>query len=99
MGLFDIARKSKEIKKQAEWKQGALPTLIEFNEDHMKLITATETDIIFYKDIVDVQQVTMIVNIRTIRKTYSLTSAKLRGGSDKAVELQMKLLELMQKNK
>ena len=99
MGLFDITRKSKEIKKQAEWKQGMIPTLIELNEDHMKLVTATETDIIFYQDIVDVQQVTRIVNIRTMRNTYSLTAAKLRGGGDKAVELQMQLLEKMSKNK
>lgn len=99
MGLFDSGRRNKEIKKVAEWNQALMPTLLELNEDHMKLTTAAETDIVFYKDIVDIQQVSRIVTIKTLRKTYTLTARKRRGGGEKAADLQMQLLELMQKNK
>ena len=99
MGFFDKMNEKKNFRKTAEWRQGLIHTHIELNEDHLKIITLTETDIVFYKDIVEVQQVTRVVNIRTIRKTYSLSYYKLRGGGDKAVELQMRLLELMSENK
>jgi hypothetical protein len=93
MGLFDIAKKSKEINKKAEWKIGAIPTIVELEEDHFKLINTGKTEAIFYKDIVSVEQSINIVNIRTKVKTYSLRARKLRGGSDKAQELQLQILE------
>ena len=99
MGLFDSMKKSKELNKKAEWKQGLINTVIEFNPDHMKLITATQTDVIFFKDIMSVQQVTFIVNIKTNVKTYSLSSRKKRGGSDKAAALTEQIIGFMNQNK
>lgn len=99
MGLFDKMKKSKEFRKTAEWKQGLIHTHVELEEDHMKLLTETSMDIIFYKDIMSVQQVSHVVNIRTNVKTYSLTARKIRGGTDKAIELTQQILEMMNKNK
>ena len=99
MGLFDSMKKSKELNKNAEWKQGIINTVIEFNDDHMKLVTATQTDVIFYKDIMGVQQSTRIVNIKTNVKTYSLISKKRRGGSENAAALTQQIIEYMNKNK
>ena len=99
MGLFDSMKKTKELNKKAEWKQALTKTVIEFNPDHMKLITATQTDVIFYKDIMSVQQSVHVVNIRTNVKTYSLTPKKLRGGSEKAAALTQQIIEYMNQNK
>ena len=93
MGLFDIAKKSKEINKKAEWKIGATQTIVELEDTHMKLINISSQDIIFYKDIVSVDQTGAVVKIHTAAKTYSLISRKLRGGMDKAQELQLQILE------
>ena len=87
MGLFNRRKKS-------EWKQGLIPTDVELLEDHMKLITATNTDIIFYQDIMSLQQVPKILNIRTNVKTYSLF-----GKTDRARELEAQILEKMSANK
>ena len=99
MGLFDSMKKSKELNKKAEWKQGLINTVIEFNPDHMKLITATYTDVIFYKDIMSVQQSVYVVNIRTNVKTYSLISKKKRGGTEKAAALTEQIIGFMNQNK
>lgn len=99
MGLFDSMKKTKELNKKAEWKQAMIKTVIEFNPDHMKLITATQTDVIFYKDIMSVQQATFVVNIKTNVKTYSLTPKKLRGGSEKAAALVEQITMKMNENK
>jgi hypothetical protein len=99
MGLFDSMKKTKELNKKAEWKQGIINTVIEFNPDHLKLTTATQTDVIFYKDIMSVQQATFVVNIKTNVKTYSLTPKKLRGGSEKAAALTQQIIEYMNQNK
>lgn len=96
MGLFDGIKKNKEINKKSEWKQGLTNTILELNEDHIKLTTITKTDIVFYKDIVEVEQIRKIIYIRTIRKTYALTSRK---GKERATELQMQLLEKMSEYK
>lgn len=90
MGLFDSIKKSKEIKKNSDWTQGLNHTILELNEDHMKLTTIAETDIIFYKDIIEVQRIRKLVNVRTIRKTYPLTSKR---GKERAEELQLQLLK------
>ena len=87
MGLFKRNKKEK-----AEWKQGLIPTTVELNEDHINLKTATYTDTIFYKDIMNIEVVVNIVNIKTNVKTYSLMSGKLRGGSEKADELYNQIL-------
>ena len=86
-------------KNKPEWRQGLIPTTLELNNDHMKLITQTVTDTIFYRDIMNIEVVTNIVNIKTNVKTYSLMSSKLRGGSDKANELYNQLLVRMSENK
>jgi hypothetical protein len=99
MGLFDSMKKTKELNKKAEWKQGIINTVIEFNPDHMKLTTATQTDVIFYKDIMSVQQATFVVNIKTNVKTYSLMSRKKRGSSEKAAALTQQIIEYMNQNK
>ena len=86
-------------KEKAEWKQGLIPTTVELNEDHIKLITATVTDTIFYKDIMNVEVALNIVNIKTNVKTFSLISSKLRGGNEKANELYDKILIKMSEKK
>lgn len=93
MGLFN------RNKEKAEWKQGLIPTTVELNEDHIKLITATVTDTIFYKDIMNVEVALNIVNIKTNVKTFSLISSKLRGGNEKANELYDKILIKMSEKK
>ena len=87
MGLFKRRKKS-------EWKQGLIPTDVELEKDHMKLITATNTDIIFYKDIMSLQQVPKVLNIKTNVKTYSLM-----GKTERAKELQSQIMERMSANK
>ena len=98
MGLFDAMKKSKEINKKAEWKQGLNNTVVELNEDHIKLYNSATSTIIFYRDLVSVDQTVNIVNIRTKAKTFPLTSRKLRGGTEKAIELQEKLIEKISEN-
>ena len=99
MGLFSRTKKSVEFRKQAEWEQGVIPTIIEFEDNHMKLISEHKTDIIFYKDIVTVEQSSFVVTIQTIGKKFRLMAIKKRGGTDKAMELQMTLLEKMSEHK
>jgi hypothetical protein len=99
MGLFSRTKKSVEFRKQAEWEQGVIPTIIELEDNHMKLVTEHKTDIVFYKDIVTVEQASFTVIIQTISKKFTLMTKKKRGGSDKAKELQSILLEKMIQNK
>ena len=99
MGLFSRTKKSVEFRKQAEWEQGVIPTIIEFEDNHMKLVTEHKTDVLFYKDIVTVEQASFTVIIQTISKKFTLMTKKKRGGSDKAKELQSILLEKMIQNK
>lgn len=96
MGLFDSIRKSKEIKNKAEWKQGLNHAIVELENDHLKILTAAGTDIIFYKDIVEVQQVNKVVNIRTTMRTHSLIS---KNNPESAQELQLELLHNISDNK
>lgn len=93
MGLFDTMKKSREIAKNAEWKKGVNNTLVELHDNHIKLITPTITDTIFYKDIVNVEQNYNTVVISTPAKTYKVVSRKLRGGSDRAAVLCQSILE------
>ena len=95
MGFFDSVKKSKEIKNKAEWKQGLNHTIIELEKDHLKLLTVAGTDIIFYKDIVEVQQVNKVVNIRTTMRTHSLIS---KNNTEAAQELQLELLHKISDN-
>lgn len=95
MGFFDSVKKSKEIKNKAEWKQGLNHTIVELEKDHLKLLTAAGTDIIFYKDIVEVQQVNKVVNIRTTMRTHSLIS---KNNAEAAQELQLELLHKISDN-
>ena len=95
MGLFDTIRKSKEVSNKAEWRMGAIPVIVELNDDHMKLITSTVTNTIFYGDIMSVEQAMSVVNIKTNVKDYSLLSKGLRGGTAKATELSNQILEKM----
>ena len=99
MGLFSSVKKSKDLNKKAEWKQGLVNTVVEFYPDHMKLITATFTDVVFFKDIMSVQQATFVVNIKTNVKTYSLIARKKRGGSEKAAALVEQITMKMNENK
>ena len=99
MGLFDSLKKSSEIGKKAEWKVGLAPAIIEFQEDHMKITSTGATDIIFYKDIMSVEQTAFVVTFMTNVKTFTLTSRKKRGGTDKAIALQQQILENMSKFK
>ena len=99
MGFLDEMKKAKNLHKKAEWKQGLSNTVVELNDDHMKLIAPGSTDIIFYKDIMNVEQNLFTVNIKTNVKTFSLISKKKRGGTDKAAELQQQLIEKISENK
>ena len=99
MGLFDTITKEKNIKKNAEWKQGLIHTVVEFHDDHMKLVTSAVTDTIFYQDIMNVEVVVNVVNIKTNVKTFSLISKSIRGGSDKANQLYEEILRKMSENK
>ena len=95
MGFFDSVKKSKEIKNKAEWKQGLNHTIVELEKDHLKLLTTAGTDIIFYKDIVEVQQVNKVVNIRTTMRTHSLIS---KNNAESAQELQLELIHKISDN-
>ena len=95
MGLFDSIKKSKEINKKAEWRVNNLPTVVKLNKDHILLYNSAAENVIYYKDIVNVEVVPLIVNIRTTVKTFSLQSRKVRGGSDKARELHAQIVEKM----
>ena len=99
MGLFDKRREQKEFNNKAEWKQGLIPTIVELNDDHMKLITQAYTDTVFYKDIMFIEQVTRIVNFQTNVKKFSLISSHRRGGGERAAELHMQILEKMSQHK
>ena len=95
MGLFDTIKKSKEVNKKAEWRIGGIPTVVELNDDHIRLYNSAVENIVFYKDILDVEVVTRIVNIRTNVKTFSLQNRKVRGGGDNARELYSQIMEKM----
>jgi hypothetical protein len=99
MGLFNTIKKQKNINKKAEWKQGLIQTVVELNEEYMQLITATVTDTIFYKDIMNVEVVVNVVNIKTNVKTFSLMSKGIRGGSDRAEALGVEILRKMSEYK
>ena len=99
MGLFDKMKKQKEFNKKAEWKQGLIPTIVELNEDHIKLTGPASTDIVFYKDIMNLECVGMNVRIKTNVKTFSLVSEGLRGRSERARVLQEQILEKMMEYK
>ena len=93
MGLFDTIKKSKEVNQNAEWKMGAIPTVVELNDDHIRIYNSATQEMVFYKDIKSVEQSVNIVNIRTNVRTYSLRYRKLRGGTDKAMEFTSLLSE------
>ena len=95
MGLFDKRKEQKEFNKKAEWKQGLFPTIVELNDDHMKLITQGYTDVVFYKDIIFVEQVSRIVNFRTNVKKFSLIYKNRKNGSEAAGMLQSHIMEKM----
>lgn len=95
MGLFDTMKKSKEVNKKAEWADGVIPTIVELNEDYLRLYNSATENNIFYQDIKNVEVAPMIINIKTNVKTFSLRSRKLRGGTDKARELQEQILAKM----
>jgi hypothetical protein len=99
MGLFNTIKKQKNINKKAEWKQGLIQTVVEFNEEYMQLITATVTDTIFYKDIMNVEVVVNVVNIKTNVKTFSLTAKRKHGGKDLANQLYNDVIVKMGENK
>ena len=95
MGLFDSIKKSKEVNKKSEWRIGGIPTVVELHEDHIKIYNSAVENIVFYRDIMSVEVAPLIVNIKTNVKTYSLQSRSLRGGTDKARELQGQILAKM----
>lgn len=99
MGLFDTIRKEKNTKKEAKWKQGLIHTIVELNDNHMQLISSTQTDTIFYKDIMDIQVVRRVVNIKTNVKTFSLIAKKKYGGQDLANQLYNEVIVKMGENK
>ena len=99
MGLFDTITKEKNIKKQAEWKQGLIHTIVELNDDYLQLISSTRTDTIFYKDIMNVEVSLNVVNIKTNVKTFSLVSKSIRGSSGKANLLYNEILDKMSEKK
>ena len=74
MGLFG---KSRKIKKESEWRLGLSHALLEFEDTYFKIITATSEDIIFYKDIMFLEQVGKIINFRTNVKRFSLISRQV----------------------
>ena len=94
MGLFKRNKKEK-----AEWKQGLIPTTVELNEDHINLKTPTYADTIFYKDIMNIEVVVNIVNIKTNVRTFSLISSKIRGRNEKADELYNQIIIKMSEKK
>ena len=95
MGLRDRMKKSKEVNKKSEWRIGGIPTVVELNEDHIRLYNSAVENVIYYRDIMNVEVAPLIVNIKTNVKTFSLQSRKLRGGTDKARELQSQILAKM----
>ena len=95
MGLFDTIKKSKEVNKKAEWRIGGIPTVVELHDDHIRLYNSAVENVIFYKDIMNVEVAAMVVNIKTNVKTFSLQSRSVRGGSDKARELYSQIMEKM----
>ena len=99
MGLFDTIKRENKTKKEAQWKQGLIHTIVELNDNHMQLISSTQTDTIFYKDIKDIQVVRRVVNIKTNVKTFSLTAKKEYGGQDLANQLYNDVIVKMGENK
>lgn len=99
MGLFDSIKKSKEINKAAEWKIGVTPTVVELNEDHIRLYNSAVENVIYYRDIMNVEVAPLIINIKTNVKTFSLQSRKVRGGTDKARGLQSQIMSKMSEYK
>ena len=99
MGLFDSIKKSKEVNKKSEWKIGLNPVVVELNEDHLLLYNSVINDIVFYRDIRGVEVSPLVVTIKTNVKSYQLRSRSVRGGTDKARELQMQLMEKMSEYK
>ena len=99
MGLFDKRREQKEFNNKAEWKQGLIPTIVELNDDHMKLITQAYTDTVFYTDIMFIEHVTRVVNFRTNVKKFSLIYKNRKGGGEKAAELHSQIMAKMSENK
>ena len=99
MGLFDTIKRENKTKKEAQWKQGLIHTIVELKDNHMQLISSTQTDTIFYKDIKDIQLVRHIVNIKTNVKTFSLTAKRKHGGKDLANQLYNDIIVKMGENK
>ena len=96
MGLFNTIKKQKQTNNQAEWKIGLIPTIVTLEDTHMKIANSVSEDIVFYQDIMFLEQVTRYVNIRTNVKMYSLRS---NHGSAGAKMLHRNLLEKMSKCK
>ena len=99
MGLFDTIKKSKDVNNKAEWKYGLVPAVVELNEDHLRIYNSANEDIVFYRDIINVEVVPMVINIKTMVKTFSLRSRSVRGGTEKARELQGQILAKMSEYK
>ena len=99
MGLFDTIKREKNTEKKAKWKQGLIHTNVELHDEYFQLITSTRTDTVFYKDIMDVQVVRQVVNIKTNVKTFSLTAKRNAGGKDLANEFYNTLIVKMSEKK
>ena len=96
MGLFSSIKKSKDIKNNSDWRYGVNHAQLEFTPNYLKITTAAVEEVVFYKDIVNVEVVGKIVNIRTMVKTFSLISKQ---GKSHAQDLRVLLLDKVAENK
>lgn len=96
MGLFGSIRKSTKVKKESDWRLGLNHVMIDLTDDYIRMTTSFSEDIVFYKDIIFLEQIGKYVNFRTNVKSFSLRS---KNSSEAAAALHQDLLMKMSEHK
>jgi hypothetical protein len=98
MGFFDSI---KQGSKKTEWTVNRKKADIELSEDYMRIsipMPSKET-IVFYKDISFIELKRTVVEIKTNTGKFKIIPSKVRGGTDKANELYLQLLQKINEKK
>jgi len=96
MGLFSSISKSRKIKKESEWRLNLNHVMLDLTEDYIRMTTSVTDDIVFFKDIIFIEQIGKRVNFRTNVKSFSLKS---KDSVESAVALHQEIIMKMSQNK
>lgn len=93
MALFGKNKDKQNITKEAKWKWGLYPAIVEVSDNHIHLKGVAQEVNIYYKDIQQIERRGNAIIIKGFSDKYQLTPKRLRGGKDLADGLYAELTE------